>query len=107
MSGLESPETLGLSRQGVSNLKSQNQDYALARFREDGAAGDPELYTKQVRHGRLFVWLNIAGNTGWSEPVFSEHEGLTGLKPEGMPVSYQWKLVSPKQRRKIEHLLRQ
>lgn len=90
-----------------------NQDWVLARWREDAAKDDPALYTARFMHGRIFVWLSIGGNIGWYAPEISNGE-MIGLRSEATPqpdidetpemrsaLNYLFKLVSPKQRVKI------
>lgn len=95
-----------------------NQEYALARWREDAAKNDPPFYTVQQRHGRPFVWMNVGGNIGWYAPEVNEAGEVIGIRGEAYPqphadetpedraaLNYAFKLINPKQRRKLAHLL--
>jgi hypothetical protein len=95
-----------------------NQEYALARWREDAAKDDPPFYTVQPRHGRPFVWMNVGGNIGWYAPELNNTGEVVGLRGEAWPqpgaaeddetrriLNWQFKLISPKQRRKLAQLL--
>lgn len=95
-----------------------NQEYALARWREDGAKHDPTLYFISQRHGRLFIWLNVSGNLGWYAPEINKQGKMVGIRNEALPqptpeesdierkqFNWQFKLISPRQRKKIEELL--
>jgi len=94
-----------------------NQEYALARWREDAAKDDPLFYTIQQRHGRPFIWLRVAGNVGWYAPELNATGEVISLRSEALPqlndnetakdraaLNYAIKLISPKQRQKIARL---
>lgn len=96
---------------------SYNQDYVLARSREDAAKDDPPFYTVRQMCGRPFVWMNAGGNVGWYAPELKDGE-VVGLRsicyPQPWPgetdrdrkaFNFAFKLVNPKQRRKLAHLL--
>ena len=75
-----------------------NQDWVLARFREDTARSlpDPSAYT--VEHGR--IWLYPQGNGKWLEPVFRDG-ALAGLLDYA---DYDWlkpHIFNPRQVEKI------
>jgi len=91
---------------------SLNQDWVLARFREDAAKGDPKPYTVTDQFGGA-IWLSVNGNVGWYRWVVKDG-ALTQLRSITMPVpnanespediavfNYEFKLVGPKQRAKI------
>ena len=63
-----------------------NQDYALARWREDSDRTFPEQYA--VKDG--MVYMSINGNDGWYIPVFVG-ESLVSLTSEAAPGI--WELV--------------
>ncbi len=96
-----------------------NQDWALAQWRADAAKNDPPFYTVRLLHGgRPFVWLNVAGNVGWYAPEIDATGKMVGIRAEAAPqphadeteetrrmLNWQFKLISPKQRQKLEFLL--
>jgi len=96
---------------------ANNQDGALAQWRADAAKNDPPFYSVQHRHGRPFVWMNVGGNVGWYAPEVKAGE-VVGFRGESWPqpsedeaeedraaLNYAFKLINPKQRRKLAHLL--
>lgn len=67
--------------------------------------------------GRRFVWLNVGGNVGWYCPEIRNGE-MIGIRSIALPqpqegetpedrdaLNYQFKLINPKQRRKIVALI--
>lgn len=93
------------------------QEYALARWREDAAKDDPPFYTVHQRHGRPFAWMRVGGNVGWYAPETNAAGEVIGLRGEASPqpskdendetwriLNWQFKLINPKQRRKLAHL---
>jgi hypothetical protein len=96
-----------------------NQDFALARFREEAIRRDPALYSTGIVHGVIHVWLSISGNVGWYRPEVSNGE-LRGLRPECVQgpdeyedpqwtfhFNYPFRITSPKQRVKIINAVNQ
>lgn len=87
-----------------------NQDWVLARWREDRAKDEPALYSVSDTG---CIYLSINGNAGWYRPEVRAGE-LTGIRSVALPepmagespqdrkaYEYEFALVSPKQRRKI------
>jgi hypothetical protein len=95
-----------------------NQEEALALWRADGSRDDPAPYTVQRRHGRPFVWMSVYGNVGWYAPELNPAGEMVGIRSEASPqpnaredaetrhlLNWQFKLINPKQRRKLAHLI--
>lgn len=95
-----------------------SQEWALARWREDAARNDPPFYTVEQRHGRRFVWLSVGGNAGWYAPQLDAIGNMIGIRSEAYPpprtdethkdrasLNFAFKLVGPRQRRKIEEAM--
>lgn len=76
-----------------------NQDWVLARWREDRAKDDPELYAVELHCGHQCVWASINGNVGW---YYLDHGRLYSLARFDVT-----KHAGSKQRRKIAGLLLQ
>ena len=96
-----------------------NQDWVLARWREDAARDDPPFYTLTTLFGLPCAWLSLNGNTGWYTLEF-DGPALTGVRSIASPPpspaespderrarNHAFKLLSPKRRRKIEALFSQ
>lgn len=45
-----------------------DQQWVLARFREDGSRNDPKFYTVKTIGGYELIWMNVNGNVGWYYP---------------------------------------
>lgn len=99
-------------------MNPTNQDGAIALWRIDAAKDDPPLYTVKEKLDRQFVWLNVGGNIGWYAPEIKDGE-MVGIRSIAYPqpregespedyiaLNFAFKLISPKQRRKIEALLK-
>lgn len=106
---------------------ANNQDWVLAQWRRDAAKDDPPFYTvREFFRGDRYIWLSIGGNVGWYWPEMKD-EKLVGIRAMASPkppkydwslmpkespdeyrhLNWRFKLVSPKQRIKIEHALQQ
>lgn len=94
-----------------------NQEWALARWREDAAKNDPPLYSVRNMLDRAFMWLRIGGNVGWYAPEI-KMGNLVGVRSIALPqpwdgeteedhksYNHNFDLISPKQRRKIERIM--
>lgn len=90
-----------------------DQQWALARFREDGSRNDPKFGEVQIRHGLEFIWLDVDGNVGWYHANIHDGE-IVDFRGEAFPqphpeesfddkkaLNYAMKLLSPKRKKKI------
>lgn len=90
-----------------------DQQWVLARFREDGSRNDPKSGEIRIKHGIEFIWLDVDGNVGWYHPNVVDGE-IKDFRAEGFPqphegeaeeerrvTNFALKLLSPKRRKKI------
>ena len=76
-----------------------NQDWVLARFREEASKNDPKPYAAEIRHDAPHVYTSVNGNTDWYRVELSPAGALLSVESEGcLEVT---KFVSPKQRTKL------
>lgn len=82
-----------------------NQDWALARWREDTKRhlNEPPHYTVKEIFGARHIWLRVQGNDGWFLPTFEN--GKLNTLVWALGGDFNWNLpriINPKQARKIE-----
>lgn len=99
------------------NNTLRNQDWVLARFREDESRFDPPFYATSLIMGRIFMWLSINRNVDWYGVEMADGSlsclrpiyvwpPYPGEPPEEKAVVNKMRYVGEMQRRKIERIMK-
>lgn len=81
-----------------------NQDWVIARWREDRTKNDPPFYTVEMRHGRPHIWMSLNKNVGWYSVEITDGR-LVELHSEGSGLDSQIEYVGTQLRRRIEEAM--